>query len=765
MKEKSEERVKDLRKIREMRGWTQRQVADMLDLPDVRTVRRWERGEVYPSLRHRRALCALFEINDVEIEAILSKREPDGEVQLPSEEEGVALPVPVRKISQSRMDWYRQRLLEKVQAFWISGVLERSLKDVPYLSLVLYETPNAVTTSWASIMLQPELPARLYVPETGVLQCYDAAGGDLMILGAAGAGKTTLLLELARELLRRAQQEPHHPIPVVLNLASWSVKADSFMSWLQEELKNKYQLPARVGSAWIEEHALLPMLDGLDEVEPSLQRKCMDAIVDYRRDHGFEPMVICCREDVYKEMHRRMLLQQAINVQPLTHQQIGEYLDAAGESHLQRLLMQDRALYELVTTPLMLRILTLSARDQVIEANYDSQEKWSQHLFSLYTRYMLSRRQPHYSYRQSVRWLSWIAQQMKMCYQTEFYLERLQLTSLASVRQQRLCQGVSAGLWVGLLVGGLVGCIDVPFDNLFEGLVVTPCLALVFALCAGVLGAQLERFLPTVVKKVSFGSMLGAAIGGVGIWINRYLPGDDILYGAVGGLAIVVTFVMLSLNRITIEPIEVVSWSWERLKKSFSSFLLLGMVLTAVVGVAGGLFGWYVAGLGIGMIVVLFFGVISFLIVGLLGGLSGRMLDERLLERPNQGIHRSAMHALQSGVVAGVFNWVLLTLASVLVLKCFPNLVVRSNFLLFGRLAFAWVLGLGVAIYTGGDACVKHFLLRFLLWRAKRIPWNCTRFLDYSADHLVLRKVGAGYIFVHRLLLEYFVSLRDHEQQ
>jgi hypothetical protein len=39
------------------------------------------------------------------------------------------------------------------------------------------------------------------------------------------------------------------------------------------------------------------------------------------------------------------------------------------------------------------------------------------------------------------------------------------------------------------------------------------------------------------------------------------------------------------------------------------------------------------------------------------------------------------------------------------------------------------------------------------------IPWRYSRFLDYAAERILLRKVGGGYIFVHRLLLEYFASL------
>jgi hypothetical protein len=55
--------------------------------------------------------------------------------------------------------------------------------------------------------------------------------------------------------------------------------------------------------------------------------------------------------------------------------------------------------------------------------------------------------------------------------------------------------------------------------------------------------------------------------------------------------------------------------------------------------------------------------------------------------------------------------------------------------------------------------------VRSLLWRNGSLPWNYPRFLDYAAERILLRKVGGGYIFVHRLLLEYFVSLETPSPQ
>src|SRR5215831_17692787 len=87
---------------------------------------------------------------------------------------------------------------------------------------------------------------------TRISQVYDAAEGELLILGAPGSGKTTLLLELARDLLSRAEQDEHHPLPVVFNLSSWATKHLPLTEWLVEELNRIYQVPRKLGQAWMD---------------------------------------------------------------------------------------------------------------------------------------------------------------------------------------------------------------------------------------------------------------------------------------------------------------------------------------------------------------------------------------------------------------------------------------------------------------------------------------------------------------------------------
>jgi hypothetical protein len=71
----------------------------------------------------------------------------------------------------------------------------------------------------------------------------------------------------------------------------------------------------------------------------------------------------------------------------------------------------------------------------------------------------------------------------------------------------------------------------------------------------------------------------------------------------------------------------------------------------------------------------------------------------------------------------------------------------------------SYVLNIGL-VDGGGKACIQHFTLRLILYRDGYIPWNYARFLDYATERIFLQKVGGGYIFIHRLLLEHFAQMK-----
>jgi hypothetical protein len=84
---------------------------------------------------------------------------------------------------------------------------------------------------------------------------------------------------------------------------------------------------------------------------------------------------------------------------------------------------------------------------------------------------------------------------------------------------------------------------------------------------------------------------------------------------------------------------------------------------------------------------------------------------------------------------------------------------VEDRFGLIFGLSIGLIVGLIVGLNRGGSAVVKHYALRLILWLNGYTPFKFIDFLDHCARLILLKKVGGGYIFIHRMLLEYFAEL------
>src|SRR5438552_3010856 len=70
---------------------------------------------------------------------------------------------------------------------------------------------------------------------------------------------------------------------------------------------------------------------------------------------------------------------------------------------------------------------------------------------------------------------------------------------------------------------------------------------------------------------------------------------------------------------------------------------------------------------------------------------------------------------------------------------------------------FGLVCGLGIGLFLG-SRIANPFILRFLVFCRGLLPWKQITFLDEAVDLLLMYKTGTGYIFIHRLLLDYFAD-------
>ncbi len=66
----------------------------------------------------------------------------------------------------------------------------------------------------------------------------------------------------------------------------------------------------------------------------------------------------------------------------------------------------------------------------------------------------------------------------------------------------------------------------------------------------------------------------------------------------------------------------------------------------------------------------------------------------------------------------------------------------------------------------GGQTVIQHYTLRFLLAREGALPYpfsdkKLVHYLDAMVERILLRRVGGGWVFMHRSLLEYFAALHE----
>jgi predicted lipid-binding transport protein (Tim44 family) len=100
-----------------------------------------------------------------------------------------------------------------------------------------------------------------------------------------------------------------------------------------------------------------------------------------------------------------------------------------------------------------------------------------------------------------------------------------------------------------------------------------------------------------------------------------------------------------------------------------------------------------------------------------------------------------------------------------LVIGGYSGLVVGLRGGLVVGLVVGLVLFPVLSLYFGGAAVIQHYTLRLVLWRTGTAPLNYVPFLDYAAERIFLRRVGGGYIFIHRMLMEYFASLEPKQRK
>ena len=332
-----------------------------------------------------------------------------------------------------------------------------------------------------------------------------------------------------------------------------------------------------------------------------------------------------------------------------------------------------------------------------------------------------------------------------------------------------LAEGLVLGATTALSIGSIVGL----SRGLSDRLVFRLANALIVGLIAGLivgLGNGVVTWLVGVLL------LKGLHKGLFGIWLF-----DGLSVGATVGLLVG----LIARVKEKAKPIgtlqqsrEVRNWQLQSAYKGaivgIAAALISGLILSLLLCAWHNLLAVQVIAilanrLGMGLLSVLNISSLVVLICAIAGALTGGELGAligvlskgltgpniELRTTSNQGIWRSAKYAAVFALIGGLTLGLIWGLTSLLASMLITGFAPRLEDWLHYWLVDGLFLGILSSLIPGA-ACIQHFILRLILWQNRSIPWNYTHFLDYATERIFLQKVGGGYIFIHRLLLEHF---------
>jgi DNA polymerase III delta prime subunit len=304
----------------------------------------------------------------------------------------------------------------------------------PQLSLKSKNNPQIETPSLKHWILQIFSPfcEKAIEPERSVSSIYHQKDiqGKLLILGNPGYGKTTELLNLAMELLDEALKDKKSPVPIIFELSEWKAN-QSINQWIVFQLKIIYGIKQSISQTWLAHHQIIPLFDGLDEIVLSKglskQVECIEAINEFFQEKDYPYLVVCCRQEEYKEgNHILEKLNGAICLKPLTQEKIKQYLYKIKQSTLWDQIQRENSLKELVKTPLFLSFFVASydTSNGMIKSQNDLIESYINHKINSHD---FSNK---ISSDKARKYLNWLAEKMEIDGVKEFLIENIKVNHL-----------------------------------------------------------------------------------------------------------------------------------------------------------------------------------------------------------------------------------------------------------------------------------------------------------------------------------------------
>lgn len=368
-----------------------------------------------------------------------------------------------REQAREQMRAERGKVLEGMRQRWITGDLKKSLTGAEPMPLWCRRRPGLVEEPVPRALPLDFSPPRLPARES-ILKTFDDAR-SLLITGEPVAGKTTLLLQLAEDMLDRAEHDERQPVPLVIKLSdwtwrqslgvTWSQYTDKEMTWRESPLSSlaarkltaDYGISPETAWSWISEHSVALLLDDLTMV--SDRAAFVTAINGYLKDNGLARVAVCCRSDGARELRGRpeqtwrgdrrvrLRMKEAIELIPPTDSQVIDYLthvvDGTGwlAPDIGAALAAAPDLREFLRSPQRISALRKGYGELAEHGQVPAgPQQWparlaAAYIAGIYRQYPLSSWNTGYDWEQATQWLAWLASALRERGTTRFALTDL----------------------------------------------------------------------------------------------------------------------------------------------------------------------------------------------------------------------------------------------------------------------------------------------------------------------------------------------------
>ncbi|MEU8395010.1 hypothetical protein AB0C28_07470 [Nonomuraea sp. NPDC048892] len=670
---------------------------------------------------------------------------------------------------------FRQRMLSRARSTLDARLVHRPAGRV---EISLEEAVERVRPPDALSVAAEQVPA----PQ-GVWTAWEDASRSLLLLGAPGAGKTTQLLDLADHLLTAAEADETQPVPVVVDLVSFSpVSArrvwrrhaadddqDGGTRWLLKILAGEYGLGHRVAVEYLATQRIVLLLDGLDEVPPARRRACLRWINHLQDRFTVPPMVVCGRDLDYAEIGELLALQRAVRIVPLHREKVIAWLEEGGPEaeHVRQAVTRDPTLWDLLDAPLWLAVVAAVAEPARDEGAGGSVSARRGALLDAFVDEAIQRGdQAGYTRADVVRWLGRLAAPGDPVVASRWGPGVIRVGDEVPAEMSRVVSSLFA---VPLMA--LIALAGAAVLLRHAGVVVALAAAaglLIMVLAQWLIGRRRSRKPPRVWPAGP--ARLGATVAVLGTILSA--------------LALTVAETVSTLVGLLPEPPTSVNWL-ALLAVFGCSVVVVGLILAVVVTVADRRSGsrseplpWVFfrrAGASIVITAIVLGGAVYFV------GLGYLVLSGIPASYVFSGACALGFFAVVGSVCFGIaflldgegysvnenedeVGWVPFVGLGVALLAVFLIGADTHHWLPSELVFHLMSVGVGacggvyVAFQTGREAHLLSPLVTLCLVAVGYLPWRLNRFLRYCARHDLLRSEGRDYRFRHQLLAEHFIA-------